>query len=132
MEKTLILLKPDCVEQKKCGEVIKRFEDEKFNIDKIKEIELTDEILKEHYSHVADLPFFPEILNFMKSSKVIGIVFSRENAVDKAREILGVTDSQLAEKGTIRGDLGTDKMKNIAHASDSVENAQIEITRFFC
>ncbi|MCB1088028.1 MAG: nucleoside-diphosphate kinase, partial [Verrucomicrobiae bacterium] len=73
-ERSLILLKPDCVQKKLCGEVIKRFEDAGFAIRGIKMFRLTDELLKEHYAHIADRPFFPDIVAFMQSSPVIGIV----------------------------------------------------------
>ncbi len=131
MEKTLILLKPDCVQDKNCGEVIKRFETAGFNIRACKMMKLSLDTLKEHYAHVADKPFFPEIAEFMQSSPVIGMILEGESAVEKVRGMLGPTDSTKAEKGTIRGDLGKTMMINVVHASDSPENAQIEINRFF-
>ena len=130
-EKTLILLKPDCVGRGINGEVIKRFEDEGFRIRGCKMIRLTDELLKEHYAHVADRPFFPAVAEFMKSNPVIAIVLSGENVIAHVRDLLGPTDSKAAPKGTIRGDYGTDKMTNVVHASDSPEAAAIEIERFF-
>jgi len=131
MEQTLIILKPDCMEAGKAGEVIARFENADFAIVAAKMARLGADILREHYAHVADKPFFPEIEAFMSSRPVIFLVLRAENAVSRARDLLGPTDSAEAAAGTIRGDLGTDKMKNIAHASDSVENAAVEIDRFF-
>ncbi len=131
MEQTLIILKPDCMEAGKAGEVIARFENADFAIVAAKMARLGADILREHYAHVADKPFFPEIEAFMSSRPVIFLVLRGENAVIRARDLLGPTDSAEAPAGTIRGDLGTDKMKNIAHASDSVENAAVEIDRFF-
>lgn len=131
MERTLILLKPDCVQDKNCGEVIKRFETAGFSIRGCKMMNLSLEILTEHYAHVADKPFFPEITDFMQSSPVIGMVLEGDSAVEKVRAMLGPTDSTKADKGTIRGDLGKSMMINVVHASDSPENAQIEIKRFF-
>ncbi len=130
-EKTLILLKPDCVAQGINGTVIKRFEDEGFRIRGCKMIRLTDELLKEHYSHIADRPFFPDVAGFMKSNPVIAIVLGGENVIAHVRDLLGPTDSKAAPKGTIRGDFGSDKMTNVVHASDSPEAAAIEIERFF-
>ncbi|MBC2603598.1 nucleoside-diphosphate kinase [Puniceicoccus vermicola] len=131
MEKSLIILKPDCMAANNAGEVISRFENAGFTIVAAKMARLDSSILREHYAHVADKPFFPEIESFMSSRPVIFLVLEGEGVVQKVRDLLGPTDSAEAPAGTIRGDLGTDKMKNVVHASDSVENASIEIDRFF-
>ena len=80
-------------------------------------IQLTDELLKEHYSHIADRPFFPEVAGFMKSKPVIALALAGDNVIAKVRDLLGPTDSKAAPKGTIRGDFGDDKMTNVVHAS---------------
>ena len=131
MEESLVLLKPDCLEGRKCGEVLKRFEEADFEVYGVKMMRLSDEILQEHYSHLTDLPFFPEIQGFMQSSPVVAIALRGENAITRIREMVGPTDSTVAQKGTLRGDFGQDKMKNVVHASDSVENGQAELNRFF-
>ncbi|MDX6767338.1 MAG: nucleoside-diphosphate kinase [Candidatus Methylacidiphilales bacterium] len=131
MEKTLILLKPDCLKNSHCGEVIGRFEKAGFAIRGCKMIRLTDAILAEHYAHVASKPFYPEIKNFMQSAPVIALILEGDKAVERIRELLGPTDSTKAAKGTIRGDLGKSVMVNVVHASDSPENAALEIQRFF-
>ena len=131
IERSLILLKPDCLDGNHTGEVIGRFEKAGFEIRATKLITLTDELLQEHYAHIADRPFFPEIVEFMSSRPVLALVLEGENAVASIRELLGPTDSTQAPAGTIRGDMGTTSMKNICHASDSVENAAIEVDRFF-
>ena len=131
IETTLIILKPDCIEKKLQGEVIRRFNEQKFDIVACKMMRLTEPLLREHYAHLVNLPFFPEILSFMQSEPVIVLALRGENAIAKVRELLGPTDSTIAPKGTIRGDFGTDKMRNIAHASDSEENAKKELGRFF-
>lgn len=131
MEKTLILLKPDCVQKKLIGEVIKRFEANGFSVRGVKMIALDDAILTEHYSHLSSKPFFPEIVGFMKSFPVVALALEGEKAVEKVRDLVGPTDSTKAAKGTIRGDFGVDVMRNIVHASDSSENASIELKRFF-
>ncbi|HEY5779584.1 MAG TPA: nucleoside-diphosphate kinase [Terrimicrobiaceae bacterium] len=131
METSLILLKPDCVAGRKVGEVIKRFEDNGFQIRACKMFSATPEILKEHYSHLLDKSFFPELEVFMQSTPVIALALTADNAVDRVRTIIGPTDSRKADKGTVRGDLGVDVMVNIVHASDSPENAEIELERFF-
>ena len=131
LETTLILFKTDCVEKKLVGEILNRFESEGFKIRGIKMISLSTEILNEHYAHVADRPFFPEILNFMQACPVIALALEGENAIARVRELLGPTDSNVAEKGTIRGDFGIDTMRNVCHASDSQESASTELKRFF-
>jgi len=131
LETTLILFKTDCVEKSLVGEILNRFENEGFKIRGMKMISLSTEILNEHYAHVADRPFFPEILNFMQACPVIALALEGENAIARVRELLGPTDSTTAEKGTIRGDFGVDTMRNICHASDSQESASDELKRFF-
>jgi nucleoside-diphosphate kinase len=130
-ETTLILLKTDCVTKKLCGEVLKRFEAEGFSIRGLKMMTLSEEILREHYSHIADKPFFPDVVGFMQASPVVALALEGENAVARVRDLLGPTDSTKADKGTIRGDFGEDMMRNICHASDGVEAAATEIKRFF-
>jgi nucleoside-diphosphate kinase len=131
MERTLILCKPDCMEKALAGEVISRFEKSGLRVTAAKMLRLTDALLAEHYSHLKDRPFFPEIVTFMKSRPVLALILTGDNAVAKVRDLLGPTDSKKAPKGTIRGDLGTTNMLNIAHASDSVDAAEIEVKRFF-
>ncbi len=113
------------------GKVISRFEEKGYGIIATRMIQLDDALLREHYAHVADLPFFPEIAEFMSSRPVLAMILEGENIVQGVRDLLGPTDSTTAPEGTIRGDLGTDRMRNVVHASDSPENAQIEIDRFF-
>ena len=130
-ERSLILLKPDCVSKKLCGDVISRFEAEGFTIRGTKMMRLSDELLAEHYSHIKDEPFFPSIVEFMQSTPVIGIILEADDVVSKVRGMLGPTNSKEAPEGTIRGDMGEDMMINICHASDSPENGAIEVARFF-
>ncbi len=131
MEQTLIILKPDCMNKKLAGEVISRFEKAGFEIVDAKVDQLSPEILKDHYAHVADKPFYPEIEDFMSSRRLLFLILEGENVVERVRNLLGPTDSKAAAPGTIRGDLGTDKMVNVAHASDSPETAKAEVARFF-
>ncbi len=131
MEKTLIILKPDCMEKGHYGEVLKRFSAEGFEIVGCKMMQLDSALLREHYAHVADKPFFPEIEGFMSSRPVIVIALQGEGVIDKVRALLGPTNSKEAPKGTIRGDMGTDMMVNVCHASDGPDTAAAEIKRFF-
>jgi len=131
MEKTLIIIKPDAVEAKCVGKIIDIFESQKFDIIQTEMMSLSDDMLNDHYSHLADKPFFPEIVEFMQSLPVIVMTLQGENAVTRVRDIVGVTDPTEANEGTIRKQFGTDVMRNVVHASDSVENAEAEIERFF-
>ncbi len=131
MSKTFVIFKPDCMEQKHVGTVIDRFEKAGFEIVGAKLIRLSSTILREHYAHVASKPFYPEIEEFMSSRPVLIMALKGENIVATVRDLLGPTDSRKAAKGTIRGDFGTEMMKNVVHASDSDENAAIELARFF-
>lgn len=131
MERTFIIFKPDCLEKKKVGTVLSRFEEAGFEIRAAQMRQLDSDILRTHYAHIADKPFFPEVEAFMSSRPVIMIILEGENVVERVRDLLGPTDSKKAAPGTIRGDFGTDVMKNICHASDSRETADAEIARFF-
>jgi nucleoside-diphosphate kinase len=135
LETTLILFKPDAVEKKIVGTVLARYEAAGFRVRGIKMLALTDEVLAEHYSHIADKPFFPGVRDFMQESPVIALALEGEDVISKVRDLLGPTDSTQAAAGTIRGDFGFKdsdaKMRNVCHASDSVEAAQAELKRFF-
>ncbi|MEI6072990.1 MAG: nucleoside-diphosphate kinase [Verrucomicrobiae bacterium] len=131
METTLILLKPDCIAGRIAGEVLKRFEEEGFQIRGCKMFRADPALLHEHYAHIADKPFFPAVVAFMQSTPLIALALAGDNAVARVRDIIGPTDSRKAAKGTVRGDFGMNVMVNIAHASDSVGNAEIELRRFF-
>jgi nucleoside-diphosphate kinase len=131
MDTTLVLLKPDAIAGRKVGEVTKRFEAEGFQIRGVKMFAMTTELLKEHYAHLLTKPFFPELETFMQSTPVVALALAGDNAVERVRTIIGPTDSKKADKGTVRGDFGVDVMVNIVHASDSNENAAIELKRFF-
>jgi len=136
MQRTLILLKPDCMQKKLCGKVLARFEDAGFKMIACKMIKLDLDTLREHYAHIADLPFYPEVEKFMSSTPVIAMVLEGDGIIEKMREMLGVTDCLEAAPGTVRAEFGSkeegeSKMCNVVHASDSEETAQKEIERFF-
>ena len=131
MEKTLIIIKPDAIEAKCVGKIIDVFETQKFDIIQTEMMSLSDDMLNDHYLHLTDKPFFSEIVDFMQSLPVIVITLQGENAVTRVRDLVGVTDPTEANEGTIRKQFGTDVMRNVVHASDSVENAEAEIERFF-
>ena len=134
-ETTLILFKPDCIQKGITGTVLARYEAEGFRIRGIKMLAASDELLAEHYAHIADAPFFPEVRAFMQETSIIALALEGDNVITRVRDILGPTDSTQAAAGTIRGDYGNkdsdSKMRNICHASDSPESAQAELKRFF-
>lgn len=130
-ETSLILFKPDAVEKKIVGTVLARFQAEGFAIRGIKMMQLDEAILTEHYAHVADKPFFPEIAAFMSRTPVIALALEGDDVINRVRDLLGPTNSKEAATGTIRGDLGTGMMENVCHASDGPETAAVELKRFF-
>ena len=131
MEKTFIILKPDAMEKRLVGTILARFEAAGFDVVACKMARLSSALLREHYAHVAAKPFYPEIEAFMSRRPVVMVALQGDNVVQRVRDLLGPTDSRKAAKGTIRGDFGTDMMVNVAHASDSVDNARAELARFF-
>lgn len=131
MEKTLVLLKPSCIERCLVGEVIKRIQQRGIIICGLKMMQLNENILLEHYAHLVDKPFFPGLAASMMASPVIAMVLKGVEIVEVFRKMTGVTNGRKAEPGTLRGDFCMSGQANIIHASDSPENAEIEINRFF-
>lgn len=131
IEKTYIMLKPDCIKRGLMGEVISRIENKGYKIIDAKMMNLDEAILREHYAHIADRPFFPEIVEYMTSGPVFGMIVEGENAVLGMRILMGPTKFEDAPAGTIRGDYASSTSHNIIHGSDSIENGEIEIKRFF-
>lgn len=131
IEKTYIMLKPDAIERGLMGEVISRIEHKGYKIVDAKMMTLDEPILKEHYAHIADKPFFPEIVEYMTRGPVLAMIVEGENAVKGMRILMGATKFEEATAGTIRGDFANSTSENIIHGSDSVENGEIEIRRFF-
>ena len=116
--------------------MIARFEEAGFKILGCKMIQLTDDVLREHYAHIAEFPFYPDVENFMKETPVIAMALEAEGIIDTMREMRGVTDCLEAAPGTIREQWGSkeegkNKMCNICHASDGPETAEVEVARFF-
>jgi nucleoside-diphosphate kinase len=132
MEKSLILVKPDGLQRGLVGEIISRFERKGLKIIGLKMLNIEDSLLEEHYSHLLDKPFFADIQDFMKSSPIVAIALEGgEGSVMAVRTLVGPTKGHEAPAGTIRGDFGLSGSNNMVHASDSVENGQKEVDRFF-
>jgi nucleoside-diphosphate kinase len=130
-ERSLIIIKPDAIQRSIVGEIVTRFERKGLKIIGMKMMHLADVIVEEHYSHIKDKPFFPRIKKFMTSAPVVVVAVAGLKAIDAIRIIVGPTKSFEAAAGTIRGDYALSMQSNVVHASDSVENAAIEIKRFF-
>ena len=131
MQKTLIILKPDSVTRGITWEIISRLEKKWIKLVASKMVRLTEDQLKAHYSHLADKPFFPGIVDFMTSAPVILQVWEGKDVVEVVRLIAGVTNSRQAQPGTIRWDFSMSIGNNVIHASENLEAANEEIARFF-
>lgn len=131
MQRTLVLLKPDALQRNLLGEIISRFERKGLKIVGLKMMQLTEEQLFDHYAHHKDKPFFRHLVDFMKSSPVVAMILEGVEAVEAVRLICGPTLGRKADAGSIRGDFSMSQQYNIIHASDSVEAAEKEISRFF-
>ena len=131
MERTLAILKPDCVGANKTGKVIDRILEGGFRIVGMKLTRLTAETAGQFYAVHKERPFYGELVEFMISDRCVPIVLEKENAVADFRKLIGATDPAEAEAGTVRKDFATSKQNNIVHGSDSPANAAIEIGFFF-
>lgn len=131
MEKTLIILKPSTIQRALVGQVIDRFQRKGLILAGIKMMQLTEPLLREHYAHLVERPFFPTLLKSMMATPVIVMCLKGKDVVEVVRAMTGATNCRKALPGTIRGDFGMSGQENIIHASDSAENAVIEINRFF-
>lgn len=131
MERTYIMLKPDAIKRGLIGEIISMIEKKGFYITDMKMFKLNEEVLKEHYVHLIEKPFFPELLEYMTSGPVLGMIVEGEEVVKGMRKLMGATKWLEAEPGTIRGKYANSTTMNLIHGSDSSENAEIEIKRFF-
>jgi nucleoside-diphosphate kinase len=131
VERTLAILKPDCVKRKLSGEVITRIEKAGFTILAMKMVKLSKETAGGFYAVHRERPFFSDLVAFMSSGKCVPIALEKENAVADYRTLIGATDPKDAAPGTIRKDLASSKGENIVHGSDSAENGRIEIGYFF-
>lgn len=131
LERTLVLLKPCTIERALVGEIISRFEKKGLRIAGMKMMQLDDEILADHYSHLVGKSFFGILKESMMRTPVIAMCLEGIDAITVVRNITGSTNGRLADVGTIRGDYCMSNQQNIVHASDSPESAEIELKRFF-
>lgn len=130
VEKTFVMLKPDCIKRGLVGEITARIEKKGYRIIDARMMRLDPKFLYSHYSHIADQPFFLDVFKYMQGD-VLGMCVSGENAVLGMRQLIGATKFEDALPGTIRGDFATSTVNNLIHGSDTQEAAEIELERFF-
>jgi len=131
MERTLVLLKPDCVQRRLMGKVISRFEEKGLNIIAAKFMRVTPELAKQHYAEHVEKPFYPGLEAFITGAPVMAMVIEGLEAIRVVREMLGATSGLKAAAGTIRGDYSSSRQMNLVHASDGPEAAVREIELYF-
>jgi nucleoside-diphosphate kinase len=131
MERTLVLLKPDCVQRRLMGRVISRFEEKGLNIIAAKMLRVTPALAKQHYAEHVSKPFYPGLERFITASPIMALVVEGLEVIRVVREMLGATSGLKAISGTIRGDYSSSRQMNLVHASDGPEAAQREINLYF-
>lgn len=131
VERTLAILKPDCVGANKMGKVIDRIEAAGFRIAGMRMVRLNAQTAGQFYEVHKERPFYRDLVGFMSGDRCVALALQKENAVADFRALIGATDPAEAAAGTIRKDFATSKQNNIVHGSDSVENAKQEINFFF-
>ena len=131
MERSLILLKPDCVQRRLIGDIISRFEAKAINIIGLKLIQVTPELSKQHYAEHVEKPFYPGLEEFITGAPVVAMVLEGLEVIRVVREMLGATNGLQAAPGTIRGDFSSSRQMNLVHASDGAEAATREIGLYF-
>ena len=130
-EKTLVIIKPDAIQRGLVGQITARFEQKGLKLIGTKMVRLEADILREHYAHIADKPFYPGVEEFMMSAPAIVQCWEGLDVVNTVRKITGITKAREAEAGSIRGDFAMSVACNVIHASDSVDTAKAEVSRFF-
>ncbi len=131
MERTLIILKPDCIQRRLVGRVLQRFEDKGLTLAAMKLISITREMAERHYAPHQGKPFYPGLIDYITSGPVVVLVVAGSGAIAMCRKLMGKTFGFDAEPGTIRGDFGASKTLNLVHGSDSPESAETEIAIYF-
>lgn len=131
MEKTFLMVKPDGVQRNLIGDIVTRFENKGFQLSAAKLMLISRELAEKHYEEHKERPFFGELVDFITSGPVFAMVWEGKNVIRTARKMMGATNPQEADNGTIRGDYGIQVGMNIIHGSDSEESAEREINLFF-
>jgi len=131
MQRTFAIIKPDAVAKGATGEILTRIEKAGLEIVGMKRLQLDRSLAEGFYAVHKERPFFADLVAFMTSGPVVACVLEGEGAIDRWRELMGPTNSQEADAGTLRGDFGTDIERNAVHGSDAPETARLEVSYFF-
>ena len=131
MERTLVLLKPDCVQRRLMGTVLTRFEEKGINVIALKMMQVTPELAKQHYAEHVEKPFYPGLEEFITGAPVVAMVLEGLEVIRVVRDMLGATNGLKAAAGTIRGDFSSSRQMNLVHASDGPEAAEREMKLYF-
>ena len=131
MERTLVLLKPDCVQRRLMGQIISRFENKGLNIIAMKLLQVTPDLAKQHYAEHVEKPFYPGLEAFITGAPVLAMVIQGLDVIQVIRDMLGPTSGLKAPGGTIRGDFSSSRQMNLVHASDGPEASAREIDLYF-
>ncbi|MEM7476595.1 MAG: nucleoside-diphosphate kinase [Planctomycetota bacterium] len=131
LQKSLVLLKPDCVERRLMGQIIARFEAKGLNIVAMKMLRVTPELAKQHYAEHVEKPFYPSLEKFITSAPIVAMAIEGLDVIRLIRDMLGATNGLNAAPGTIRGDFSASRQMNLVHASDSPESAKRELGLYF-
>ena len=131
MERTLILLKPDCVQRRLMGRVISRFEDKALNIIAMKMMRVTPDLAKKHYAEHVEKAWYPTLEGFITGGPIVAAVVEGLEAITVVRNMLGATSGLKAAPGTVRGDFSASRQMNLVHASDGPEASKREIALYF-
>jgi nucleoside-diphosphate kinase len=130
-QSTLLIVKPDAVRRGLIGEVLSRVEREGLRIEAMRMMQIDRELAERHYAEHSEKPFFGELVEFITSGPVVVAILRGEDAIAVLRRLMGTTDPAKADRGTIRGDFGTEITHNLVHGSDSEESAARELALFF-
>ncbi|GJD16881.1 nucleoside diphosphate kinase [Rivularia sp. IAM M-261] len=131
MERTFLAIKPDGVQRKLVGEIIRRFETKGFTLVGLKFMNVSRELAQAHYDVHRERPFFASLIDFITSGPVVAMVWEGDGVIASARKLIGATNPLNSEPGTIRGDFGVNTGRNIIHGSDAPETAKNEIALWF-
>jgi nucleoside-diphosphate kinase len=131
LERTLIIIKPDAVQRGLIGQIIHRFERRGLRIAAMKFMQITSDLAQRHYAVHRGKPFYEPLVSYIVSGPVVVMILEGKNAIKIARRTLGATNPVDADPGTIRGDLGIEVGRNLVHASDGLETADLEVSLFF-
>ncbi len=131
MERTFVMIKPDGVQRRLIGKILQRFEEAGLKIVAMKFLKVSHELAEKHYEVHKGKPFYESLIKYITSGPVVAMVIEGQNAIERVRKMVGATDPQKAEPGTIRGDFCQHIGRNVIHASDGKETAEKEISLWF-